>query len=507
MLWSILKVLVFVGLAVAATFGALWVLDTPGSVELMFADRHISLSPIAFVVLLAVFLLAAWIVLRVAGLLVAILRTALGDRTAIVRYLDRNRERRGYEALGEGLMALAAGESQQAQAKAARAQRMLGKPHLTRLLSAQAAEAVGNRERADELYKEMVKDEKTRFVGIRGLMKQRLEAGETDIALKLAEKAFQLRPRNVPVLDTLFDLQSAKADWAGARRTLDAKVRSNSLPRDVGKRRDAVLSVAEARAALADGDAARARDVAVAANRQAPGFVPAAALAAKLQAGEGDTRGATRILKKAWTAAPHPDLAAAFAAIKPDETPAERLRRFGDLFSTNPDHQESKLTEAELALAAEDFPQARRAIGTLADSDPNMRSLAIMAATEKGIGAPDNEVRGWLAKAVGAPRGQVWLCENCSNIEAQWQPSCSNCNAFDTLIWTNAPKSQADETGVAALLPAIVAGLDKPEPAGTNGADVDEDAGEGAEVVDAETSTTAFANGGAKPDSGGATAN
>ena len=34
-----------------------------------------------------------------------------GDETAISRYFDRNRERKGYQALSEGLMALASARS------------------------------------------------------------------------------------------------------------------------------------------------------------------------------------------------------------------------------------------------------------------------------------------------------------------------------------------------------------------------------------------------------------
>ena len=48
-----------------------------------------------------------------------------------------------------------------------------------------------------------------------------------------------------------------------------------------------------------------------------------------------------------------------------DETPAQRMRRFEDLIRQNPDHEESRLLRAELALAAEDFPAAMSAIAAL----------------------------------------------------------------------------------------------------------------------------------------------
>ena len=40
----------------------------------------------------------------------------------------------------------------------------------------------------------MLPDDRTRFVGVQGLMQQKLEEGDTDTAMALAKKAFALRP-------------------------------------------------------------------------------------------------------------------------------------------------------------------------------------------------------------------------------------------------------------------------------------------------------------------------
>ena len=140
----------------------------------------------------------------------------------------------------------------------------------------------------------MLPDDRTRPVGVQGLMRLKLEEGDTDTAMALAKKAFALRPDNERVLRTLFDLQSKKEDWAGARETLNASMHARLLPRDVGTRRDAVLSLADARAALAAGNTARGNEAALQANRLAPTLIPAAALAARVQAGKGPKRKATQ---------------------------------------------------------------------------------------------------------------------------------------------------------------------------------------------------------------------
>jgi HemY protein len=460
MLWSLMKIILFVVLVAAATMGATYLMELEGGVRIAAAGYEINLTPLYAVILLIVLVLLVWLALWLFALLVAVLKFINGDETALSRYFTRNRERKGYQALSEGMLALAAGEGRLAMAKASKAERYLNKPELTNLLTAQAAEMTGDRRKAEEVYKRLLKNDATRFVGVRGIMKQKLADGDTTTALKLAEKALDLRPKHEETQDLLLRLQASAHDWAGARRTLGAKLKYGSLPRDVHKRRDAVLALSEAKEILTEGNDITAREAAIEANKLSPDLIPAAAFAARGYIEQGNAKYATRVIKKAWAAQPHPDLAAAFAAIVPDETPAARLKRFKPLIAQHPDHVESRLLLAELHIANEDFPEARRALGDMVDKAPDARILTVMAAIARGEGASDVVVKGWLARALTAPRGPQWVCENCHNIHAEWVPICNNCNSFDTLAWTAPP---ADATAPAAgseMLPLIVGSVE-----------------------------------------------
>ncbi len=436
MIWSLIKVAIFVSLAALLAFGATYIQDTPGEVLVAFGGQEISLTPLVALIGVLVAFAAFWILLKLAGLGVALLRTLAGDQTALRRYFDKNRERRGYAALSEGLIAVASGEGQKAIAKAVKAEKLLHKPELTLLLNAQAAEMTGDRTRAIELYKQLLTDDRTRFVGIQGLMKAKLAEGDTDRALLLAKKAFALKPRHPETLKTLFSLQSNAGDWSGARATLQAKSRAKLLPKNIAARREAVLSVADAIEKHNDGHGEKARDAAIFANRNAPALVPAAVLAAQVYISENNKRNAVRVLRKAWEANPHPDLAAAFASIEPDETPPQRHTRFASFLKILPDHPETRMLETELLLAAEDFPAARRALGDLAETSPTTRTLSLMAAISRGEGGAEETIRGYLARALAAPRGEQWVCSACNSIHPKWSPICANCNGFDTLSWS-----------------------------------------------------------------------
>ncbi|MEM6479132.1 MAG: heme biosynthesis HemY N-terminal domain-containing protein [Pseudomonadota bacterium] len=464
MLWSLSKVLLFLVIVAALTLGAGLLLELDGGITVQVPrtalndPAEFSLTPIQLMIVLALFVVALWLLFKLTGLLIATLKFINGDETAISRYFDRNRERRGFEALSEGLVALASGEGKLALAKAAKAERYLNRPELTDVVTAQAAELTGDRRKAEEVYKRLLKDDRTRFVGVNGLLKQKLIEGETETALKLAEKAFALKPKHVETQDTLLKLQAGEKDWSGARSTLGAKLKHGSLPRDVHRRRDAVMAISQARTLRTEGKLDQAQELAIEANRLSPELIPAAVMAAQAYVEQEKPRYATRVLKAAWDSQPHPELAAAFAAIAPGEESGARIKRFKSLTRSKPSHSETKMVMAELFISAEDYPAARRAIGDLAESDPSTRAWTIMAAIARGEGADDAVIRELLTKAITAPPDPVWICDVCGHIQLTWDPTCDNCGAIDTLSWRRPQAGELIASGPAAkMLPMIAA--------------------------------------------------
>ncbi|VDS07171.1 tetratricopeptide repeat protein [Paracoccus haematequi] len=465
MLLSLLKILFFFAVVLVIALGAVHLSETGQMLRVEYAGTEYALTPVKAVVALLVLMVLAWLVFKALGLALAFIRFIAGDETAIDRYFARSRERKGYEALGEGMLAVASGEGKLAQDKATRAEKYLHMPHITNLLSAQAAEVAGDKARAGQIYRKLLEDDRTRFVGIRGLMRQKIDEGDTATALLLAQKAYALKPRHRELQDTLLELEMRENDWKGARQVLKDKRRQGDLPQDVHIRRDAVLALQEAAEVLAQGNSISAREAAISANKASPDLIPAAVLAARSYIAQKDFRNASRVLEKTWSVRPHPDIAAAYAEIVPDETPAARLTRFDRLISKNPNDEESRLLRAELLLAAEDFPGARRALGDLAEKHPTVRTLSIMAAVERGEGADDSVVRGYLTRALTASRGPQWVCDKCHNVMGDWAPVCDSCGGFDTLTWRE-PETRATAAMAAPgaeMLPLLV-GAPKPQP-------------------------------------------
>ncbi len=455
MIWLVLRVVVFVGIIGAAAIGGAYLIDSRGQVAITWQGvEYPPLSNFEFLALIIIAMAALYLLYKLIGLALATLRFLLGDETALTRYWTRAKQRRGFEAVSRGMVSLAEGDVRAAEGHARKASRLLPDGDLTKLLNAQLAEAQGNSARAKKHYRLLAKEPQTAMLGVKGLLAQAVLHGETERALKFAEHAFAMRPGNSGIQQTLFDLQVKTGAWLGARRTIVAMLRAKTLPKDVATRRQAVIDLEIARAALAAGDGAGALKAATLALSEAPGLAPAAVFAARLHTADGAASRAARVLTEAWRHGPQPEIAHAFAEIGPDETPDARRKRFRALIGANPQHEESALLSAELAIADNDWRGARKAMGDLATTHPTHRSLAIMAAVEKGEGAAEAVVRGYLARAVTAPRGAHWICDRCGTAPGNWSAVCPSCGGFDTLAWRT--PSDAPETLDAAMMPLMI---------------------------------------------------
>lgn len=371
----------------------------------------------------------------------------------------------GYVALTQGMAAVAAGDSEQAARLARKAESLLDEPPLTLLLSAQAAQLSGDTQAAGEAFSAMLEKPETEFLGLRGLIVQALRQDDTATALKHAKRAYKLRPNTPWVVRSLFALQTGTGDWTGARATLAHGAKQGLVAADDAKRQKGLLLLADAREYQAKGDAGQARVLAVKAHEDVPAFAPAADLAIRLLADYGKKRRAVKLLKDTWAAAPHPVLVDTFNALEPDETPEQRLKRFAGLRELNPDHDETRLAHARLALEAGAWDAARENLKHLIDhGHADNRAYTMMADLEKRQHGDSASAREWLFKAANAPDPQAWSCRSCGHDAADWHPRCPACETFDGLTW-GAPDRQAKALPALETL-ALAGDLDTLPPPG-----------------------------------------
>ena len=431
-----IRIVAFVVAVIVVAAVATWISEPPGRVEMAWGDYMVETSP---GVLAAAIAVAAAIVLVIA----AVVRFVwIGPRrVALAR--RRRRERLGYRALTQGLVAAAAGDPKRARRLARRANLMLDEPPLTLLLSAQAAQLEGDDQAARGYFEAMLDQPATAFLGLRGLLVQAERTGDTARALELAEQAFALRPEPPWVLTALLELQTRAGRWSDALITVKQARRHGAVSEDVGRRREAGLLFERARAlrelgeikdALRIADEARAADVS---------FLPAALLGAGLAKEAGRDNAAQRAVTEAWRHCPHPALGRLFLALHADRTAVERLKRVEKLVADNSDHAESLVLLAHQALDVKQWGTARRHLERAVAEHPTAGVYRLLARLEEAETGDGEAVRRRLQQASEAAPDPGWLCTRCASAGPAWSIVCDGCGAFDSIEWRSPPRAEA----------------------------------------------------------------
>ena len=440
-----IRLIVFLAIAVALSLFAAWLVDDPGRAALTWRGTRVETS---FTVLaLGVVLLGV-----VLTILFEILRLVRGAPRRFSARRRRLRTEKGHRTLAQGLVAAAAGDTVAAKACNRRADRLLGHAPSTLLLSAQTAQLEGDEGAARLTFQEMLKHGETEFLGLRGLLAQAIKDGDDETALRLARRAYLRRPNTPWVMTTLFDLQTRSGLWGEAQSTLADMARHKLIDRATATRRRAILLHQQAEEQRAAGRPYEALRLARKAHKMQPDLAPLAVQASALAEQTNQPRVATKVIEAAWKARPHPALAKAYLGLNGKASPAERLELIERLYRLQPDHLESELAVAEQAVAAKAWPRARTALERARKLGPTAsvyRLLAEVAQAEGDAG----KTHAWLAQAVDAPPDRAWLCETTGEARASWSAFGPD-GRFDSLRW-GAPRKIVPLIGdeVAELIP------------------------------------------------------
>ena len=465
-----IRLIVFLVVAVALALAAAWVADHPGRVGMVWQGMQIETS-------VAVLLIAVLIF----GFLVAVVFEILRFLRAAPRRIGRSRRhaRResGYQALSQGMVAAAAGDVTTAKHLTRRAEKLLNGAPSTLLLSAQTAQLEGNEGSARAKFQQMLRHRETEFLGLRGLLAQAIKEGDDEGALRLAHQAYQRRPRTGWVLATLFDLQTRAGRWNEAMATVGDMARAKLIDRDAATRRRAILFHQEAAAERANGRPQEALRLAQKAHKMLPSLAPVAVQAAEMAEQVDKPRPARKMLETSWKARPHPALAKAYLALVKDASPSDRFKTIQKLYALQPNQLEGELALAEAAIAAKQWQPARAALERALRLEPTASVYRLLAELEQADGGDSEKARAWLAKAVDAPPDPAWICESTGEVRAGWSPFGPD-GRFDSLRWGSPPKivPLLREGAAAELIPpatgrggdgAVVTAAARPAPAPT----------------------------------------
>lgn len=420
-----IRLVVFLIAILAIASGLAWLADRPGSLVLNWQGYEIETSVFRAIVILSLLVAAgllAWNAFRTVWLSPAFLG----------RYMRKQRQRKGLDALSSGMIAISAGDRASAGRHAQQAHKSLPNEPLTHLLRAQTAQLAGDRATAKRIYESMLSAPDTEQLGLRGLYLEATDMNEQEAARHFASRALEANPALSWPVDATFKHQAQEKNWIGALETLATARRYGHVDKPTADRRRAVLLTAQAQA-LEDNRPDEALKLALEAHGLAKDLVPAGAIAGRLLASKGNTSKAAKILQKTWTQSPHPDLATAYAYARIGDSPKDRLERVRKLAALTPKNPEGPIALAAAALDAREFDAARHALAPLLDDSLTQRVATLMARIEGEQNGDKGRVREWLARAVTATRDPVWTADGV--VSEHWAPISPVTGELDAFEW------------------------------------------------------------------------
>lgn len=411
-----IQVVLFLITVALIAAGFVWLADRPGDVVVTWLGYHIETS--VMVLLLAV---AALIVIGVMFWSVA--RAIWRSPEQVSLFFRHRRAMKGYLAISRGLVAIGSGDTRLARRSADEAARLSPGDPLTLLLTAQSAQLAGDRVGAERAFHEMTRHDNTKLLGLRGLYIEAQRRNDMVTARRVAEQAAEADPALTWAGQAVLDDRCAQGDWSGALKSLDAM--RSSLDKDDYRRKRAVLLTARA-LTLEETDRDAARLAVLDAVKLAPGLVPAAAFAGRRLAEAGDQRRAGKVLIAAWRLNPHPDIAEAYANLRPGDTARARLTRMQSLAEKSPEEpaaiREGAIAVARAAIDAREFKIARDALAPYLNA-PSKRIATLMAEIEETEHGDEGRVREWLGRAMRAAPDPVWTADGV--VSDRWLPVSS----------------------------------------------------------------------------------
>ena len=105
MIRAIINITIFMGILSIFLFAVTQFLGTEDEFQIILSDTEITLSPTAIVALGIISVILIWLFFKICNFIVATYHFLNGDETSISRYFDRNREKKGFQALADGMIA------------------------------------------------------------------------------------------------------------------------------------------------------------------------------------------------------------------------------------------------------------------------------------------------------------------------------------------------------------------------------------------------------------------
>ena len=343
------------------------------------------------------------------------------------------RTQKGYDFFVESMIALLNKDNKSAINSARKMKGILKEDtSLNLLLQSEILKIEKKFDQLNNVYDLMIKNNKTKTLGYRGLMEQSLKQQDYHHAFIYGEKLFLLNPKIDKLYQTLLNVIAKTKNWNQLINITD-RAYSNKIIKKEEANENKSIALYEIAKIKMKSDFKEAIKLIEKAISLKGNFSPYIKLYTQILFTNNNNFKALKVLKKYWNQTPNSLLRLSITEVL-KENKINEIEFIQRLISKNQNNEESKKILIDFAIYFNNWSVARDNIKGLIGSNPSREICLFMSEIELGEFNDIQKSEGWKLRANNTGSDYYWVCKITNNPQKNWT-ALSDSGYFNSLEW------------------------------------------------------------------------
>ncbi|PPR46027.1 MAG: hypothetical protein CFH18_00481 [Alphaproteobacteria bacterium MarineAlpha5_Bin8] len=424
--------IIFIQLSILVFLGTLIInFSYPVSIALEEVIISTSSSVIIFLLLTTVFLI----------LFFQKILFFIRQKFAALKHSNRNNNyQKGYHAFTQGMIALANKDHKKAILANKKLSKYLDDKSLSLLLMSETLKIEKKYSELEKVYQDMLKNDDTKTLGLKGLMNQSLQEQDYHHAFIYGEKLFNENHQIDKLYETLITIISKTNNWQKLIEINEKSLKNKIIDRQTYSLNQSIAFYEISKIKM-HSDTSESIQLMEKALKLREFFPPYVCLYIDLLVEKNKLTLAKKYLFKAWSKNPHPEYKSKIKLLADKMgTAFNELAKYITKDTTS--LSESKILLAESLVEIEKWSDAKKIISNLLEHKPSKEVCMLMSKIEEGDTNDPQKVNAWISRSNFGDLNKIWICSITNISQTNWN-SVGDSGYFNTLEWKN-PKLISD---------------------------------------------------------------
>ena len=345
---------------------------------------------------------------------------------------EKSNYEKGYYAFSQGMIALANKDYKKAIKENNKVSYYLKDQTLNLLLTSETLKIEKKFDKLKEVYEDMLKNDNTKILGLKGLMKQYLHDQDFHHAFIYCEKLFNLNPEIDKIYETLVNIISKTNNWQKLIQINEKAIKYRLISKETYSTNKSI-ALYEISKIKRHSELNESINLIEKAIKLREYFSPYVYYYIELLIEKNNYSKAKKFLQKAWTHSPYPDFKKVIKLL------SKRMKiSYFDLViyvtGNSKTLIESKLLIADSLIDKQNWTKAKQYLSSLLEHKPSKEVCLLMSKIEEGETNDPQKINAWISRSNFGELNKVWICRITNVSQEKWS-SVSNSGYFNSLDW------------------------------------------------------------------------